>query len=157
MVFLSHGLAKDLTSLPDGRMALSVKRPGQEEEVILIENNDSVLSIVDEMSMKSVTEKMNTLADEAPQAMTYEVTTSRGVTTSGTQQGIGFAAGATTGVGISYRRHLANKYGYQVTGILFGNSDNFFSSTGINILRTLHKTKKTRFSNCWCEYILLSE
>ena len=140
-----HGLAKDLTSLPDGRMALSVKRPGQDEEVLLIENNDSVLTVVESMSMKAVAEKMNTLSvpSTTPETVTYEVTSAG--STSGTQQGIGFAAGATTGVGISYRRHLANKFGYQVTGILFGSSTSFFGSAGINVLRTLHKTKKTRF------------
>ena len=73
--------------------------------------------------------------------MSYEVTSAG--STSGTQQEL--VSQLVQQLVEFQRRHLANKYGYQITGILFGNSDNFFSSTGINILRTLHKTKKTRF------------
>ena len=59
--------------------------------------------------------------------------------------GMGFAAGAITGLGISYRRHLANKWGYQFTGIPFASSSSYFVSLGANFMRTLHATKKTRF------------
>jgi hypothetical protein len=61
------------------------------------------------------------------------------------RSGMGFAAGAITGLGISYRRHLANKWGYQFTGIPWASSSSYFVSLGANFMRTLHATKKTRF------------
>ena len=61
------------------------------------------------------------------------------------RSGMGFAAGAITGLGISYRRHLANKWGFQFTGIPWASSSSYFVSIGANFMRTLHATKKTRF------------
>ena len=61
------------------------------------------------------------------------------------RSGMGFAAGAVTGLGISYRRHLANKWGYQFTGIPWASSSSYFVSLGANFMRTLHATKRTRF------------
>ena len=61
------------------------------------------------------------------------------------RSGMGFAAGAITGLGISYRRHLANKWGYQFTGIPWASSSSYFVSIGANFMKTLHATKKTRF------------
>jgi len=61
------------------------------------------------------------------------------------RSGMGFAAGAITGLGISYRRHLANKWGYQFTGIPWASSSSYFVSLGANFMKTLHATKKTRF------------
>jgi len=61
------------------------------------------------------------------------------------RSGMGFAAGAITGLGISYRRHLANKWGYQFTGIPWASSSGYFLSLGANFMRTLHATKRTRF------------
>ena len=62
-----------------------------------------------------------------------------------TRSGLGFAAGATAGLGISYRKHLANKIGYQLTGIAWGDNSSLFLSMGANFLKTLHATKRTRF------------
>ena len=61
------------------------------------------------------------------------------------RSGMGFAAGAITGLGISYRRHLANKWGYQFTGIPWASSSSYFVSLGANFMKTLHATKRTRF------------
>jgi hypothetical protein len=59
--------------------------------------------------------------------------------------GAGFAAGAISGLGIAYRRHFANKWGVQITGIALGDPRNFIANLGVNVMRTLSKKNKTRF------------
>jgi hypothetical protein len=62
-----------------------------------------------------------------------------------TSPGMGFSAGALSGVGIAYRRHFANRWGIHVSGIAYGDATMVWSNVGVNFMRTMSLTARTRF------------
>jgi hypothetical protein len=142
-------MQKNLTTLPDGNLALSLLE-GDKEIIVLIKEVDGKLSTLEKLDAREVKERAIELTNEENN---YLLRTSLECDGDNcrreehvlTQSGLGFAAGATSGLGISYRRHLANKIGYQITGIGWGDETNLFISMGANFMKTLHATKRTRF------------
>lgn len=144
-----EGQASNLTTLPDGNLALTVKNDNN-EVVALIKEDQGKLTILEKLDAQEVKDRAIDITNEENN---YLLRTSlecdgdncRSEEHVLTQSGLGFAAGATSGLGISYRKHLANKIGYQITGIGWGNDSNLFISMGANFMKTLHATKRTRF------------
>lgn len=133
-----EGSVLGMSSLPDGRIALTVtKSDAAQAQVLLIGKDasqaDAGYRIIETLSAaaveKAATEKaasMIKLADDDQQDYA-------------SRPGVGFTAGMLSGLGLAYRRHFANKYGIQVGGIGFGDRDSIFGNLGINLLRTLSK------------------
>lgn len=61
---------------------------------------------------------------------------------------VGFNAGGTTGVGLSYR-HWFNRFGLQVTGMPLKIDNDIFISAGLTGLYSLRNTKYTRVYAYW--------
>ena len=146
-----QGSAQNLTTLPDGNLALNLKETETSvEKVLLISEVENKLTILETLNAEEVTNRASELAISEDNPLLRTSLDCQGENCNSeehelTQAGLGFAAGATAGLGISYRKHLANKYGYQLTGIGWGGGDSFFVSMGLNFMKTLHATKKTRF------------
>ena len=146
--FFGDTLAGNLATLENGDFTYNT-----------FSNNEEMIAIADSMTFKvkelvpanlvrlralSIAPNLEVSGDVNPEETTFgeddgddEIDLRR--------SGMGFAAGAITGLGISYRRHLANKWGYQFTGIPWASSSNYFLSIGANFMRTLHATERTRF------------
>lgn len=146
-----EGRASDLTSLPDGRLAMTVITDG-EAKVFLIENSKleegKKLTILEEISEEKISEvsrivyEKQNIENLKAKASCEKEDDDCNLKKEG---GFGFSAGMATGVGMAYRRHLANRWGYQITGIGWGTGSSFFVNAGVDIMKTLHKTKRTRF------------
>jgi hypothetical protein len=144
-----QGLASNLTTLPDGNLALTLKE-NDKEIVALVKEDKGALSILEELDAQEVKDRAIDITNEENNyllrtSLECEGDNCRSEEHVLSQAGLGFAAGATSGLGISYRKHLANKIGYQITGIGWGNDSNLFISMGANFMKTLHATKRTRF------------
>jgi len=61
------------------------------------------------------------------------------------QKGLGFTAGALSGIGLAYRQHFQNRWGFQIGGGAWGDHDGFEYHTGLEALRTIERTNLTRF------------
>lgn len=61
------------------------------------------------------------------------------------QKGLGFTAGALSGIGLAYRQHFQNRWGFQIGGGAWGDQGGFEYHTGLEALRTFDRTKITRF------------
>jgi hypothetical protein len=59
--------------------------------------------------------------------------------------GLGFAAGATSGIGVAYRQHFDNGFGLQLAGIGFGGQDNVTANAGVNVMYTFARVWLARF------------
>ena len=143
------GNASNLTTLPDGNLALTIK-DGEKEVVALVKENEGQLSVIEKLDAQEVKDRAIDITNEENNyllrtSLECDGNNCRSEEHVLTQSGLGFAAGATSGLGISYRKHLANKIGYQITGIGWGNDSNLFISMGANFMKTLHATKRTRF------------
>jgi opacity protein-like surface antigen len=60
------------------------------------------------------------------------------------EQGIGFAAGAISGSGLSYIYHSDGPLSYQFTGGLWKNRDDLSYDAGFLLRRSVHETRNTR-------------
>lgn len=143
------GKASNLTTLPDGNLALTIKQNGQ-ETVTLIKENNGKLTVLENLDANEVRDRAIEITNNENNYLLRTSLECDGENCRSeehvlTQSGLGFAAGATSGLGISYRKHLANKIGYQITGIGWGNDSSLFISMGANFMKTLHATKRTRF------------
>ncbi len=137
-----EGRASALTSLPDGNLALRVERDRTNATVQVVRATRSEgplpsFEVVDSVSEAKMAEKVKELVARENRA------TSEGQMESG--NGLGFGAGALSGVGIAYRRHFASKWGVQVAGIAFGDASSLLANLGVNLMRTLSRTQKVRF------------
>lgn len=65
---------------------------------------------------------------------------------------VGFNAGGTTGIGLSYR-HWFNRIGLQVTAMPFKLENDFFLSAGLTGLYSLRNTKYTRMYAYWGNHV----
>jgi hypothetical protein len=140
------GEARGLTSLPDGRIALTVARydsASMQEQVLVIDPADfsqnAKYNVLDAVSANVVEARTKMLMElfRGPKEDTPVF---------GTENGIGFAAGAQAGVGIAYRRHLEDRWGIQIVGIGFsGNGNSAAADLGVTVMHTLSKTQYTRF------------
>ena len=144
------GKAKNLTTLPDGNLAVSVKEANKDELVYLLSEKANKLTVLEKLDAKEVRDRAIEITNSENNpllrtSLECEGDNCRSEEHVLTQAGLGFAAGSTSGLGISYRKHLANKIGYQLTGIAWGDDSNLFLSMGANFLKTLHATKRTRF------------
>lgn len=137
----------NLTTLKNGDLSYNAIYEDEEKIVIVdietFETKDVVSANLVRLKALEIAPDLEVSADATPEETTVgegdddELDLRR--------SGMGFAAGAITGLGISYRRHLANKWGYQFTGIPWASSSNYFVSIGANFMRTLHATERTRF------------
>ena len=145
------GVANNLTSLPDGNIALSIKEENSEEKVFIIGEENDEMKILDQLKYEEVKARAESIAKLENTLVTAKessANTSSAKCEDGDedcdedleQSGYGFAAGAITGLGISYRRHMANKLGYQITGIAWGSGDFLFLSVAKS-LRNFPKVK----------------
>ncbi|MEK7691927.1 MAG: hypothetical protein AAB425_13010 [Bdellovibrionota bacterium] len=130
------GAAAGLHSIPGGDLVVST---GDKVLKIAQAGNGS-LSVVDQVDSVD----FESAASEVQQAV---------VAKDGQQQpkaydsgnGMGFAAGYQSGVGIAYRRHLKNKWGIQVAAGGWGDADSIFVNGGATVMRTLSKSEIVRF------------
>ena len=131
-----EGTAEHLTALPDGRLALTVKRTTESEaQVLLIEPSQegSSYTVIESIPEAKIPESAAELikVEDSPHY------------SSGPS--LGFTVGGTSSVGVAYRRHFENQWGVQVGGIAFGDSNSLFASLGSMLMRTISKTQWTRF------------
>jgi hypothetical protein len=63
----------------------------------------------------------------------------------GTGFGLGFAAGATSGIGLAYRHHFENGFGVGVAGIGWGDKNNVFADVGVTGTYTFARAWLVRF------------
>jgi len=135
-----QGLARSLTALPDGNLALTVAAaPGAPAEVLLLAKPKTVNA----SSTSSEFAVVDRIPEAKLEAHATEILASE--SKSDSSGGMGFAAGALSGLGIAYRRHFANKWGIQVAGIAFGDSNRLMGDLGVNVMRTLSRTQRVRF------------
>ncbi len=62
-----------------------------------------------------------------------------------TQAGWGFAAGATSGSGIAYRKHFEGDLALQVAGIVFGDKQSLNATFGVHLMHNLSESERLRF------------
>jgi hypothetical protein len=61
------------------------------------------------------------------------------------QKGLGLTAGGISGIGIAYRRHYENRWGFQLGGGFWGEFEDYFTiNSGLEFLRTIGRTKNSR-------------
>jgi hypothetical protein len=136
-----RGEVRNLTALPDGKLALTVvSQPGRAAEVLLIEAAAS-------SSGQGSYQVIESIPEAAVEARATEMVASIADTTVdyASGSGFGFAAGLQSGLGMAYRRHFANKWGVQVAGIAWGDSNNIFANLGGSVMWTLSKSQSVRF------------
>jgi hypothetical protein len=62
-----------------------------------------------------------------------------------THAGWGFAAGATSGSGIAYRKHFEGPWALQAAGLLFGDKYNLNTNIGLHVMHNLSEGERLRF------------
>ena len=142
------GIASNLKSLPDGNLSFIVNK----KYIIVKSDPQSGLTIIDKINHIS-SDKVDEIIKNEVTMINTEETNHLSESNNSTppqsdfnyKNGFGFAAGATTGVGFAYRRHLTEKWGMQVAGIFFADGDSLSANLGATVMRTLHQTKKVRF------------
>jgi hypothetical protein len=100
---------------------------------------------VDALVPPAVRAEENAAPTERPQDSTPGLDLRARDTTLHTGFGLGFAAGATSGVGIGYRHHFGNRLGLQIAGIGFGDSQMVFGNVGANVMYTFARAWLARF------------
>lgn len=149
------GILSSLTTLPDGRLAVSIKEKNKENILLMEFNNLSakyqILEVISKAELKVHAAKI-----KRKMSINHGLTSTIKINATCDKEGgdcdevrsnsgLGFTAGAVTGVGFAYRRHLANKWGYQIGGILWGSSNNVHANLGATVFKTLHQSKWGRF------------
>ncbi|MCH7761026.1 hypothetical protein IIA15_06460 [candidate division TA06 bacterium] len=61
------------------------------------------------------------------------------------QKGLGLTAGALSGIGLAYRQHFENRWGFQIGGGIWGNNRDLDFNMGLVALRTFDRSKSSRF------------
>ena len=137
------GNANNLKTLPDGNLTFTI-----DNQVVIVKSNPTVgLKIAEAITTdadivnREIIEKVESLNT----VNATHMETPENPSSFDKKNGVGFSAGAITGVGFAYRRHLTEKWGMQVAGIFFGDGGFIFANLGVTAMRTLHQTQKVRF------------
>lgn len=146
---------KNLETHKGNILFLDIIENGQ-AKVVIIEDNNSKLEIKEKVTQEIIRQRVLELTQRNQISSYIDVSNTNSnneevvnldedQTEYDSGNGAGFAAGAISGLGIAYRRHFANKWGIQVTGIALGDPSNFLANIGVNVMRTLSKKDRTRF------------